>query len=131
MTRTILAATLLSLVAVPALAQDHKPNPSPTPGTRAEIPFLRFNTIRNFEADGDKGIWLQDDRRNWYYADLIGPCTNLPYAIRIAAVSRFDDTLDSHDSFLVDGERCTVGTLVHSEAPPPKVKKAKKAKSAG
>lgn len=131
MTRAFLAATLMVLAAAPAVAQDHEPHPTPTPGTRAEIPFLRFNAIRNFEADDDHGIWLQDQRRRWYYADLIGPCTNLPYAVRIAAVSRFDDTLDSHDSFLVDGQRCTIGTLVHSDAPPPRAKKGKKAKPAG
>ena len=117
-----LAALPLALFAAGAQAQ----TAAPDTGKPASIPFIRFNAIQDFEADNDKGVYLQDQQRRWYYASLIGPCTALPFATKIGVDTRFaGDTLDSTGTLLVDGDRCKIDRLVAS-GPPPKKEKHKR-----
>jgi hypothetical protein len=114
------------LIAIPltvfaATAQAQTPAPAPEVGKPASIPFVRFGQIYNFEADSDRGVYLQDQHRRWYYARVLGPCTGLPFATRLGVDTRFGgDTLDSTGTLLVGGERCKIDTLTTS-APPPKM----------
>lgn len=127
MTKYPLVAIPLMLLAATAQAQTPAPAPTPTPtpevGKPASIPFIRFGQIYNFEADGDRGVYLQDQHRRWYYATLIGPCTDLPFTNRIAVDTRFNgDTLDSTGALLVGHDRCMIEKLVTSGPPPKKAK---------
>lgn len=116
-----LAALPLALLGAGAQAQ----TAAPETGKPASIPFIRFNTLRDFEADSDKGVYLQDQQRRWYYASVVGPCTALPFAVKIGVDTRFaGDTLDSTGTLLVDGDRCKIDKLVTS-GPPPKKEKHK------
>ncbi|HEV2816844.1 MAG TPA: DUF6491 family protein [Allosphingosinicella sp.] len=93
--------------------------PPPPPAEQARIPFVGFRSIRTFHPVGDDIVYLQDMRRNWYRATLAGPCFNLNTALRIAVDTRYSgDTLDNTSSFLVDGQRCPIHSLVRSEPPP-------------
>ena len=93
--------------------------PAPPQPEEARIPFLSFRSIRTFHPVGDDVIYLQDTRRDWYRATLAGPCFNLNTAIRIAVDTRYSgDTLDNSSSFLVDGQRCPIHSLVRSDPPP-------------
>jgi len=106
------------LLIAAALAAAAGPASSP-PAREARIPFLSFRSIRTFHPVGDDVIYLQDTRRNWYRATLAGPCFNLNTAIRIAVDTRYSgDTLDDTSSFLVDGQRCPIHSLVRSDPPP-------------
>ena len=51
---------------------------------RAYIPFANHGGIRDWKADRDQGLWVQDVHRHWYYAKLMGPCTGLDFAETIA-----------------------------------------------
>ena len=115
-----LAALPLALLAAGAQAQ----TPAPGAGKPATIPFVRFGQIDDFEADGDHGIYLQDQHRRWYYATLMGPCMDLPFATRIGVDTRFNgDTLDSTGTLLVGHDRCRIDRLVTSGPPPKKAKR--------
>ena len=116
MIRTILAAGLAGLVALsPAGAQ------TPPPGKDTSIPFVRFGEIWDFHADGDRGVFLQNRSRRWFYASILGPCTQLPFAVRIGVLARGGlDRLDDTGAILVDGERCEIDRLVASDGPPRK-----------
>lgn len=113
MTRTAMLAALAVAVAAPALAQATPERPP-----EATIPFVDNGSVRNFQPVGDDVIYLQDRRRNWYRAELNGPCLNLQSAVRIAVDTRFGSTLDRTGSFLVDGQRCPIFSLVRSGPPP-------------
>jgi len=124
------SATLLALGAAAALcggtvAAEEKA--APTHAVEASIPFVDHHNIRDWQADKKEGIWIQDQRRNWYYARLLGPCIGLDWALSIG----FDTgggsgQLDKFSSILVPGEgRCQITSLTRSEAPPPSVKKKK------
>jgi len=101
--------------AVPALAAPAAPQ-----AEQARIPFPRYGGVRNFRSVGEDVLYLQDARRNWYRAELVGPCHGLPFALRIGIDTRFGSMLERGSTLIVDGDRCTVVSLVRSAAPPPR-----------
>jgi hypothetical protein len=104
---------LAGLTAAPALAD--KP---PIRPEEVRIPFVQFGAIRTFRTAGEDVIYLQDRRRNWYRAELNGPCPGIERALRIGVDSRYSATLDNSSTLLVDGQRCPIQSLVRSAEPP-------------
>ena len=108
---------MLTLLATAALAAA---TPAPTGAEahrQARIPFAGFS-IRTFRPVDDDTVYFQDRRRNWYRAELIGPCLPLRNALAIAIDSHGSSTLDNTSSILVGGESCRIHSLVHSDPPP-------------
>jgi hypothetical protein len=126
----VLAAMLLALPAT-ALADargDAKTGgwPPEQIGKETSIPMLRSQNLYNFETDGDRGAWLQDQQRRWYYAKVLAPCLGLGFATRIGVDTRFNGgSLDRTGTLLVDGQRCPIDSLTASAGPPPKPGKLK------
>ncbi len=73
---------LLVAAAIAAPAHSKKPEPYvwPEVGVETKINFPNQGTIRNFEANGNDGLWLEDRQRRWYYAELHGGCQELDFA---------------------------------------------------
>jgi hypothetical protein len=98
------------------------------------IPFADQRNIRDWQADGDQALWIQDERRNWYYAKLLGPCYNLDWALHIGFETRASSSLDKFSTIVVPDpnyshghyQRCQMTSLTRSEAPPPKAKRDSK-----
>ncbi|MET0280101.1 MAG: DUF6491 family protein [Steroidobacteraceae bacterium] len=115
---SIAAALLLSTAALPTLAADAAANKP----EEAAIPFVNLKaSIRDWEADGRDGIWVQDARRDWFYAKLLNPCFGLDFATRVAFVTP-GGRLDRFSSVIVEDEpvNCVFTSLTRSDAPPPK-----------
>jgi len=109
----IAAITLLPLGA--ALAAGNAVAPE------AQIPFVNHGGIYDWKADEDKGLWIEDIHRNWYYATFMAPCVGLDFAIRLAFDARPLDTFDRFSAIFVPGwGRCAVQTFTASEGPPPR-----------
>jgi hypothetical protein len=126
MTRSILALAAGFVLAIPALAAP-PPQPSGPPAEEARIPFVDFGGVYNFRAYDDETVYIQDRHRDWYRAEVIGPCRGLPWAERIGVDTRGSPTFDRFATLLVEGERCQLTSLVRSEKPP----KRRKAKQHG
>ncbi|MFN3618918.1 DUF6491 family protein [Sphingorhabdus sp.] len=107
-------------VSVPAFATKPAAFGWPELGIETRINFPYQGTIRNFEADGNDGIWLEDRQRRWYYADVIGTCQDLTFAQAIGFDTRGSSTLDRFSSIIVRGERCPLASLVTSSKPLPR-----------
>jgi hypothetical protein len=91
------------------------------------IPFARMdNSIYDWQADGQIGLWVQDIHRDWYYAKLLGPCYGLDWAVGIGFQPR-GNQLDKFSSITVVRERsiCQFTSFVHSDPPPSSSKKKK------
>ena len=88
-------------------------------GAEASIPFANMrSSIRDWEADGREGLWVQDAHRQWYYAKLIGPCLGLDFALRVGFDIRGTDTLDRFATVVVpEHGRCAIQSFTKSEAP--------------
>ncbi len=106
-----------------------KPAPWPKLGVEARINFPNFGAINNFEADSDRGIWLEDRNRRWYYAELFGPCHGLNFAQAIGFDTRDSASFDKFSSIIVDGQDCKLATLVTAEKPLSRKERKKLAKA--
>lgn len=114
MRKFLAVAALSALVAGCAGGTDYASAPI---GPQASIPFADHGNVRDFHAVSDDTVFLQTRNRQWYRADLIGPCMGLPYAIGIGIDARPQGTLDRFGTILVDGQRCKIGSLTPSDSP--------------
>lgn len=115
---------LAAFLALPMLIAGGTAVASPGSAHRdASIPFVNHGGIRDWRADGSHGIYVQDQQRNWYYARLMGPCTDLSYVDRIGFETRGADTLDKFGALVVRGQHCQIEQFTRSGAPPAKAKK--------
>jgi hypothetical protein len=121
-----LAALLLPLSAAVA----NEPERPCEIGVEASIAFPAHGTVRNFEADGDDGIWIEDQRRDWYYAKFIGFCPSLAFAEAIGIDTRGSARLDKFGAIVVKGERCQFSSFVTAEKPLPRKERLKAKKAA-
>ena len=117
-----LAAALLPLSGVAADEPARAPRDI---GAEASIVFPGDTTIRNWRADRERGIWVQDRRGDWYYGLFAGLCRDVDFAQAIGVETRGAGRLDRFASIIVRGERCPLTSFVTSAPPPSKRDKAK------
>jgi hypothetical protein len=118
---------LILLAALPAAAFAAPPTKPAAPPASEEvsIPFAHFGGIYNFEAPSDEVVYLQDRGRNWYRAQLYGPCWGLQNAIGIGVDTRGSANFDRTSQLIVDHQSCPIESLTRS-GPPPKRQHGKK-----
>jgi hypothetical protein len=89
------------------------------------IPFVNHGGIRDWQAVDEETLYVQARNRDWYRAELIGPCLDLTFANAIGFETRGTDSFDRFSSIRVRGQRCAVKSLVKSDPPPSKAKKVR------
>jgi hypothetical protein len=122
-------AALIPVLTFAAAPEPEKPREAQP---EARIPFVNRGSIRDWQADDRKGVWIQDQRKNWYYASFNAPCIGLDFALSIGFDAGSMGILDRFGYIVVPREdRCPIKSLVRSENPPPaKPKKNKKTEPA-
>lgn len=123
-----LALSLAALLIPLSAATATEPEPRAL-GVESGITFPSDATIRNWQADGDRGVWIQDSRGDWYYGKFFGPCRDIDFAQAIGVDTRGLSRLDKFATILVRGDRCRLSSFVTS-APPPTKKERKAAREA-
>ena len=114
--RTVLSLIAALIAATSAYALEPAAQP------QASIPFVNHGGVRNFEAVGRDTLYIEDQHRHWYRAELMGYCPDLDFAQAIGFETRGPDTLDRFGTLIVRGQRCPLKSLVESGPPPKKVK---------
>jgi hypothetical protein len=130
MKKAILLMLAAATLAAPVHAKKPTPHVWPQLGVETSIIFPNYGAIRNFEADGNDGIWLEDRQRRWYYAEIIGGCQDLNFAQAIGFDTRGAPTFDKFSSIIVRGDKCPLVSLVTAEKPLPRKERAKIRKAA-
>jgi len=126
MKHALFLAGAAALMSAPALSAPVPATP-PAAAQEASIPFANSGSINDWQDAGDSGLYVQDTHRRWYYAKLMGPCLDLPFATRIGFdVRGGSGTFDRFSSIIVKGHRCPLSSLVASGPPPSKAKKRDK-----
>lgn len=124
----LIATGLIALLAAGTAVA--KPAPAwPQLGVEASIPFPNFGAIRNYEADDDDGIWIEDQRRRWYYGKFIGPCQGVQFAQTIGFDTRGSARFDRFSRILVRGDVCMLESFVTAEKPLPRKEREKQRKA--
>lgn len=114
--RKILSLAVALTAVTPALAAAQPAE------KQASIPFVNHGGIRNFDAVDQDTLYIEDQHRHWYRAELMGYCPDLGFAQTIGFETRGPDTLDRFGTLIVRGQRCPLKSLVESGPPPKKVK---------
>jgi hypothetical protein len=102
----------------------------PELGVDASISFPNYGAIRNFEADGNDGIWIEDQQRRWYYGEILGGCQGLNFATGIGFDAGGSARFDKFSRIIVDGDICQLSSFVTAEKPPSRKERKRLAKEA-
>lgn len=87
----------------------------------ASIPFAARGGIRDWAADGEKGLWVQAVNRKWYYAQFMGRCIGLGFATALGFDTGAQSVFDRWSAVIVPGySRCILTSLTPSDGPPPR-----------
>lgn len=114
----ILAVVPISLVqAQPAENSSHNWSEI---GVETAVDIRPAQPLYNFTADGDEGVWLQDFRKRWYYATILGPCPGLGRVFGIGYDTRGSSRFDKTAKLIVEGFQCAMSSIVTSDIPPSK-----------
>jgi hypothetical protein len=90
---------------------------------QASIPFVSFGGINDWQADHDRGLWVQDLHRHWYYATFMGPCQGLNFTNSIGFDARHTDTFDRFSTVIVPGwGKCALTSFTASDPPANKLR---------
>jgi hypothetical protein len=81
------------------------------PQQRASIPFVSLGGVRNWRAEDDTVLFIENAHGTWYRATFFGRCPGLRYEIELAFVTDGMNQLDRFSSVLVDGQRCWFRTF--------------------
>jgi Family of unknown function (DUF6491) len=119
----IVATLILTANAAPAIAG--KAKGWDEYGVDASIAFPNHGGIRNFEANEERGLWIEDSQRRWYYAKFIGNCRGIDYANGIAFDTRGSSSFDRFGAIAVNGDYCLIESLVTAEKPLPRKERLK------
>ena len=121
---SVISATLvLTAFAVPAFAG--KTKGWDEYGVDASIAFPNHGGIRNFEANEERGLWIEDRQHRWYYAKFVGNCPGIDYANGVAFDTRGSSSFDRFGAITVNGDYCLIESLVTSEKPLPRKERLK------
>ena len=100
---------------------------APAPGKPASIPFASRN-VYNWQADGEKGIWVQDNGRRWYYGTFDFPCRGLDFRMAVRILAGPTDELDRWGGIQTrDSGKCRFKSFETSLGPPQPAKQDKHA----
>lgn len=94
---------------------------SNTAKANARIAFADHGAISDWRADREKGVWVQANNRQWYYATFMAPCNGLNFAHTIGFDTGPMGSLDSWGAVLVPRwGKCTFKSFEPSDGPPSK-----------
>lgn len=108
---------LVITAAAPAVAEDKG-----AASEQAEIPFAGMGGIRDWREDGNRALYIEGRNKQWYHAELFGPCIGLNFAHSIGFVIEPNDQFDRFSGVVVDGRVCRLKSLVKSDKPTKKPK---------
>jgi len=127
--RVALAAALSTLAFVAtggihataqAVRAEEAASPSSGRAPDVAIPFVNHGGVRDWRADGDTKLYIQDSSGKWYLATLAAPSPDLPFATAVGFETRGSDRLDKFGSVVISGKTYPLAALAESGPPPPR-----------
>ena len=121
----LLAALLSGCLLLQAPVHAAPEDASAAPARNASIPFAAHGGIRNWEADGTQGLWVQGINGSWYYGKFSYPCYGLQFKNALRFKFGPAGELDRWSEVLTREQgSCLFQSLVTSKGPPKPVRAA-------
>ncbi|MCT2398832.1 DUF6491 family protein [Novosphingobium mangrovi (ex Huang et al. 2023)] len=113
----LIPAVLMAAAPLSAMADEARPQ------AEASVPFANHGGVWNWRSDGNRTVYFEDSRRNWYKAELMGFSPDLPFVEFIAIDTRPNGTLDRWSAVYIHGQRYPFTSFEKVDGPPSKHKK--------
>ena len=81
------------------------------------VPNVRSEGVAEWEADGDRGLFIMSQDGGWYYARTAVPCPRLRSSYALAFETRGPDRLDRFGTVIAEGWRCPLVSVTRSLPP--------------
>ena len=81
------------------------------------VPNVRSEGVAEWEADGDRGLYIMSQDGAWYHARTAAPCPRLRTAVSLGFETRGPDRLDRYGTVIAEGWRCPLISVVRSNGP--------------
>ena len=122
----LVAAVVATVSATVAAGTAYAGTDKPAPAQNLTIPFADHHGIEDWQADGDRGLWILARDRKWYYARFFAPCFGLSFHESLRFKFGPGGELDRwSEVYTHDSGRCAFTSLVASDGPPRKPKAVK------
>jgi hypothetical protein len=125
----VVTAVVISFFTSSVVCAEETKSSWPELGVETSI-SLPDRYIRNFEADGDKGIWIEDIQRRWYYGEFKGQCSRLERARGVGFDTGGSSRFDKSSTIFVNDDFCQLASFVTAEKPLSRKERKRLAKEA-
>ena len=115
---------VVSPMAAPALAAQStdKKQDKADSAQSARIPFADTIGVWDWRAEGRSTVYIQDNHKQWYKAELFSPSPDLPFVQFIGIDAGPTGTLDKWGAVYIHGIRYPFKSFVKVDGPPTKKK---------
>ena len=100
-----------------AAAEDEAGKREPTNAPELSIPAVNGRGVRDWIAEDDSTLLIQDNFRKWYKVRLMAPSRHLLHAESIGFVTGPSGILDNTGAVVVRGQKTPVVSITASEGP--------------
>ena len=122
----LLPLAAISIVSTAAQAADQPAHStSASAGHDASIAFANHGGVWDWRSEGDRVVYFEDSRHQWYRAELSFPAVDLPFAQHIGVDAGPTDSLDRFGAIYVHGQKYNFNSFVKIDGQPPKKMKGK------
>lgn len=100
-----------------AAAEDEAGKTEPVNAPELSIPAVNGRGVRDWIAEDDRTLLVQDHFRKWYKVRLMAPSRHLLHAESIGFVTGPSGILDNTGAVVVRGQKTPVVSITASEGP--------------
>jgi hypothetical protein len=110
---------ILAIGVLAYLSYQQAPAVKDAAGTLAAAPSVHRADMRNWLADGERGLWIQGGDTEWFYARFSAACHGLNSTNSLAFDTGASGDIDRTTSVILpEGGRCKMQTFAPSAGPP-------------
>ncbi len=114
----IAGGLILAIGVLAYLSYHQAPAMKDAAGTLVAAPSVHHADMRNWVADGERGLWIQGGNAEWFYARFSTACRGLNSTNSLVFDTRSSGNIDRTSSVvLAGGGRCAIQTFAPSAGP--------------
>ena len=115
----LVGGLILAIGVLVYLSYHQAPAVTNAAGSLVTAPSVHRTDMRNWLADGERGLWIQGGNSEWFYARFSAACRGLNSTNSLVFDTGSSGDIDRTTSVVLpEGGRCKLQTFTHSPGPP-------------